>query len=72
MKSGAIVEANCQYWGMSLYVTIPGVDSRSTVGLCGNNNGNAGDDLEGKGIYTFARKYMYVKRLQCNYHESLR
>ncbi|XP_015757096.1 PREDICTED: uncharacterized protein LOC107336222 [Acropora digitifera] len=58
MKSGAIVEANCQYWGMSLYVTIPGVDSRSTVGLCGNNNGNAGDDLEGKGIYTFARKYM--------------
>ena len=57
MKSGAIVEANCANWGMSLYVTVPGVDSGSTVGLCGNNNGNPHDDLEKKGIYTFANKY---------------
>ncbi|XP_068726460.1 uncharacterized protein, partial [Montipora capricornis] len=58
MRSGAIVEAHCQYWGMSLYLTVPGIDSGATVGLCGNNNGNAADDLERKGIYTFARKYM--------------
>ena len=61
MQSGAIVEAHCQYWGMSLYLTVPSIDSGATVGLCGNNNGNAADDLERKGIYTFARKYMYVK-----------
>lgn len=58
MKSGAVVEAHCAYWGMSLYVTVPGADTSATVGLCGNNNGNPRDDLEGKGIYTFARKYM--------------
>ena len=58
MKSGAVVEAHCAYWGMSLYVTVPGVDTSATVGLCGNNNGNPHDDLERKGIYTFARKYM--------------
>ncbi|XP_020631665.1 von Willebrand factor D and EGF domain-containing protein-like [Orbicella faveolata] len=58
MRSGAVVEAHCAYWGMSLYVTVPGADTSATVGLCGNNNGNPRDDLEGKGIYTFARKYM--------------
>lgn len=60
MKSGAVVEAHSAYWGMSLYVTVPGVDTKATVGLCGNNNGNPNDDLERKGIYTFANKYRYV------------
>ena len=53
------MEAHSQYWGMSLYVTVPGADTAATVGLCGNNNGNAADDLERKGIYAFARKYWY-------------
>ena len=60
MKSGAVVEAHSQYYGMSLYVTVPGADTAATVGLCGNNNGNAADDLERKGIYAFARKYWYL------------
>ena len=63
MKSGAIVEARCANWGMSLYVTVPGTDSSATVGLCGNNNGNAADDLEGKAIYTFAAKYRCVGQI---------
>lgn len=60
MKSGAVVEAKAAYWGMSLYVTVPGIDTAATVGLCGNNNGNAADDLERKSIYTFANKYKYA------------
>lgn len=63
MKSGAMVEAHSAYWGMSVYVTVPGADTASTVGLCGNNNGNAADDLERKSIYAFARKY-WLERIQ--------
>jgi hypothetical protein len=40
-----------------VYITVPGSDYNSVVGLCGNNNGNNKDELGGKGIYTFANKY---------------
>ena len=60
LKSGTLVDVRAQYWGMSLYVTVPGIDSSATVGLCGNNNGKRNDDLEGRGVYTFANKYKYV------------
>jgi hypothetical protein len=49
--SGAQVRIDVGYWSaiarryMNVYVTAPGVDSKRTSGLCGNNDGIASNDV---------------------------
>ena len=60
-KSGAEIEAY-GFGGRftNVKVTVVGEDRENTVGLCGNFNGNKGDDMEGKSLYEWGFSYKYV------------
>lgn len=56
MASGVTVLVITRDWGMSVYVTVPEDDNGKTSGLCGNNNGNAEDDMTGPTGQTFTEE----------------
>lgn len=43
--SGAMVRADTQPYYMNMYLTAPGRDFNDVQGVCGNFNGNSGDDI---------------------------
>lgn len=57
--SGAEVSATSYGRHVTISAKVPGVDKDNTKGQCGNNNGQSGDDFEGKSEAAFLNSLRY-------------
>ena len=58
-RSGAEITASQYGWGIGITAKVPGVDKDNTKGQCGNNNGQSGDEFEGKGQHAWTQSLRY-------------